>query len=158
MSPKITVETVATQLVAGLDFATTTATLPADMAAAIDDLRAHTAEAQLATTGPIIAVYAEEMRPNLPWTCEVCVPVAEAFVEHPTLRSHELPGGVVATATHAGSYTDLKSTYSAIFDWFAEHGHTYAGAPREIYLNSPADVAEDQLLTRIEFPVVLASF
>ncbi|WP_010206114.1 GyrI-like domain-containing protein [Salinibacterium sp. PAMC 21357] len=157
MSPEITVETVASKLVAGLEFDTTMETLPTDMTAAIGDLIRHTAESQMAAAGPIIAVYGEEMHPNRSWKCEVCVPVAQAFGEHPTLRSHELPGGVVATITHVGSYDGLKATYNTMFDWFSQHGHTYAGAPREIYLNGPDEVTEEKLLTRLEFPVVLAS-
>ncbi|QYH36787.1 GyrI-like domain-containing protein [Salinibacterium sp. M195] len=157
MSPEITVETVATKLVAGLEFDTTMKTLPADMTAAIGDLIRNTAESHMTVAGPIIAVYGEEMHPNRSWKCEVCVPVAEAFGEHPTLRSHELPGGVVATTTHVGSYDGLKDTYNTIFSWFSEHRHTYAGPPREVYLNSPAEVSESELLTRLEFPVILSS-
>lgn len=70
------------------------------------------------------------------------------------LITHELPGGLVATVTHTGLYGGLNATYNRIFDWFTAYGHTYAGPPREIYLNSPAEVADDELLTRIEFPVI----
>ncbi|MGV8852529.1 MAG: GyrI-like domain-containing protein [Rhodoglobus sp.] len=157
MSQEIVVENVATKLVAGREFSTTMATLPEDMTAAINDLVRRVTEAHLTETGPVIAVYAEEMHADRPWMCEVCVPVAETFGEHPTLRSHELPGGVVATLTHVGPYSGLNATYNTMFDWFTEHGHTYAGAPREIHLNGPNEVTEDELLTRLEFPVVLAA-
>ncbi|WP_343926780.1 GyrI-like domain-containing protein [Rhodoglobus aureus] len=157
MSPEIIVETVATRLVAGLEFSTTMAALPEDMTRAIGSLVQNVTEAQMTVIGPLIAVYMEEMHADRPWKCEVCVPVSEAFGEHPTLRSHELPGGVVATVTHVGSYDGLKATYNSVFGWFTQHGHTHAGPPREIYLNSADEVAEEQLLTRLEFPVVLAS-
>lgn len=157
MAPEITVETVATRLVAGLDFSTTLATLPQQMSAAIGALHHATTDSGMAVSGPVIAVYTEEMHPDRPWRCEVCVPVPEAFTEHPTLRSHELPGGTVATLTHRGAYSNLKGSYEALFEWFSDHGHTYAGSPREIYLNSPDEVTPDELLTRLEFPVVLAS-
>ncbi|MEV8254747.1 GyrI-like domain-containing protein [Rhodoglobus sp. NPDC076762] len=157
MSPEITVETVATKLVAGLDFSTTFSSLPRDMSEAIGALQQHTADSAITVSGPVIAVYTDEMHPDRPWNCEVCVPVTDAFAEHPSLRCHELPGGTVATVTHQGAYTGLKGSYDAIFEWFSQHGHTYAGAPREIYLNGPDDVAETELLTRLEFPVVLAS-
>ncbi|MGV8913175.1 MAG: GyrI-like domain-containing protein [Rhodoglobus sp.] len=157
MLQEIVVETVATKLVAGREFSTTMATLPEDMTAAINDLVRHVAEAHLTETGAVIAVYTEEMHADRPRRCEVYVPVAETFGEHPTLRSHELPGGVVATLTHIGPYSGLKATYNTMFDWFTEHGHTYAGAPREIYLNGPNEVTEGELLTRLELPVVLAA-
>lgn len=157
MAQEIAVETVPTRLVAGMDFSTTMETLPRDMTAAIKNLFAQVTDSHVTEAGPVIAVYTEAMHPDRAWMCEVCVPVAEAFAEHPTLRCHELPGGVVATVTHVGSYDGLKDTYETVFAWFSEHGHTYAGAPREIYLNGPDDAPEAQLRTRLEFPVVLAS-
>ncbi|EAR24557.1 hypothetical protein A20C1_13037 [marine actinobacterium PHSC20C1] len=156
MSSEITAETAPTRLVAGLDFSTTMATLPVDMTDAIHSLVEQIAAADITAAGPLMAVYAEAMHPDRPWKCEVCLPITKPFTGHPTLRSHELVGGLVATITHVGSYDGLKATYNQLFDWFSEHGHTYAGAPREIYLNSPDEVAEDQLLTTIEMPVVLA--
>jgi len=157
MAPEITVETVASKLVAGVDFSTTFASLPQDMSEAIGTLQSETTNAAMNTSGPVIAVYTEEMHPDRPWNCEVCVGIAQAFTEHPVLRSHELPGGTVATLTHQGAYTGLKGSYDAMFGWFSANGHTYAGQPREIYLNSPEEVSPDELLTRLEFPVVLAS-
>lgn len=143
MSQEIVVETVQTRLVAGLTFSTTMSTLPADMTNAMNNLARHISETGMTVTGPRIAVYADEMRADRPWKCEVCVPVAKPFGEHPVLRSHELPGGRVATVTHVGPYSDLKTTYDAVFAWFLEHGHTYAGPPREIYLNGPDEVDQE---------------
>lgn|GEM_PF-1118774 len=157
MSPEITIETVPSRLVAGVDFSTTFATLPNDMSGAIGSLQRETARAAMEVLGPVIAIYTEEMHPERPWNCEVCVPVAAAFTEHPTLRSHELPGGTVATLTHRGAYTGLKGAYDAIFEWFSANGHTLTGPPREIYLNNPGEVAPAELLTRLEFPIVLAT-
>ncbi|MBH0131240.1 GyrI-like domain-containing protein [Salinibacterium sp. NK8237] len=157
MSPEIAIETVPSQIVAGIEFSTTMENLPADMSGAIKTLLSESADPAITVLGPVMAVYTEEMRHDGPWSCEVCVPVADGLIDHPVLTTHELAGGRVATLTHAGSYSGLKAAYEVIFDWFTEHGHTYAGAPREIYLNSPRDVSEAELLTRIEFPVVPAT-
>ncbi|MBH0099560.1 GyrI-like domain-containing protein [Salinibacterium sp. NSLL150] len=157
MSPEITIETVPSHIVAGIEFSTTMETLPADMSSVIDTLLAETADSAITVLGPVMAVYTDEMRADGPWNCEVCVPVANGLIDHPVLTTHELAGGRVATVTHTGPYDGLKTTYSAIFGWFTEHGHTYAGAPREIYLNAPGEVDDAELLTRIEFPVVPAA-
>ncbi|MBH0084208.1 GyrI-like domain-containing protein [Salinibacterium sp. SWN167] len=157
MSSEITIETVPSHVVAGIEFSTTMQTLPADMSGAIGTLLTETADPAITVAGPVMAVYTEEMRTDGPWKCEVCVPVANGLIDHPVLATHELAGGRVATVTHHGAYSGLKATYNDVFDWFSEHGHTYAGAPREIYLNTPGEVAEAELLTRLEFPVVPAA-
>jgi len=156
MSPDIAVETVSSRVVAGIDFSTTMATLPQDMSASIEQLFEAVSTSPMTAAGPVIAVYTDEMRLDRPWNCEVCMPVENVVAEHPPLRTHELPGGLVATITHAGAYDGLKATYNSVFEWFTQHGHTYAGPPREIYLNGPHEVPEEQLRTRLEFPVILS--
>lgn len=156
MSQEITLEQVRSQLVAGIEFSTTMDTIGDNMGGAIETLYAQLVGSGITPTGPVMAIYHEEMTPDRPWNCEVCVPVTEALTEHPVLRTHEVPGGLVATVTHKGPYDGLKDNYDRISAWFTEHGHTFAGPPREIYLNSPGEVADDELLTRIEFPAVAA--
>jgi len=157
MSTEITLETVPSQVVAGIVFSTTMATLSEDMTRTIGTLleQVHS-DSAITAIGTVIAVYPEEMRADGPWKCEICIPVSQPLLDHPVLTTHELPGGRVATVTHHGSYDGLKDTHNRIFAWFTAYGHTYAGAPREIYLNSPDDVDTDDLLTRIEFPVIPA--
>jgi len=156
MSHDIALETVAPRYVAGLEFSTSIATLSADMTMATRTLLNLLADSGVAAIGPVIAVYSNKMRAERPWDCEVCVPIAEGAGGHPELMMHKLRGGLMATVMHKGSYGELRNTHARSAEWFAEHGHTYGGPPREIYLNSPGDVAEDDLLTRIEFPVILA--
>jgi len=50
-----------------------------------------------------------------------------------------LPGGPVATATHAGPYDGLTEAHAAIQVWIEEHGLASAGAPWEVYVTDPAD-------------------
>jgi len=156
MSQEITLEKVRSQLVAGIVFSTTLENIGTDMGRTIELLFEQLAGPGITPTGPVMAIYHEEMTPDRPWDCEVCVPVTAALTEHPVLHTHEVPGGLVATVTHRGPYDGLKDTYNRVFGWFTEHGHTFAGPPREIYLNSPGEVTDDELLTRIEFPAVAA--
>ncbi|WP_341952596.1 GyrI-like domain-containing protein [Salinibacterium sp. TMP30] len=154
MSQEISFETVDSEQVAGIAFSTTLATLSTDLDATINRLFHQLSDTGVTPHGPVIVVYTDEMRTDSRWKCEVCTPITRAISGHPVLITHELPGGLVATVTHTGPYNGLKATYDQIFDWFTAYGHTYAGPPREIYLNSPAEVADDELLTRIEFPCV----
>ena len=50
-----------------------------------------------------------------------------------------LPGGPVATTTHAGPYDKLSDAYAAIEQWIEAEGLVAAGAPWESYVNDPGD-------------------
>jgi len=64
-----------------------------------------------------------------------------------------MDGGKFATATHKGPYSKLNETYTAIGEWMDKNGYAMKSSPYEIYLNSPGDVQDDELLTEIYFPV-----
>ena len=54
----------------------------------------------------------------------------------------ELPGGVVATATHRGDYARLQVTHDALRDHIAAHGRAPAGPKWEIYGHWREDPAQ----------------
>lgn len=64
-----------------------------------------------------------------------------------------IDGGAVASIVHRGSYQSMGDTYASVAAWIHEHGHTPTGPGREIYLNNPGDVAEEDLLTEIQWPI-----
>ena len=66
---------------------------------------------------------------------------------------YELPGGPMATAVHKGPYETSESTYNELFAWIEAHGRTITGPIREVYLNDPAEVGEEEILTEIYVPV-----
>jgi AraC family transcriptional regulator len=55
------------------------------------------------------------------------------------VRADSLPGGFVATTTHAGPYDKLTEAHAAIQQWIEVEGLTHAGAPWEVYVTDPAD-------------------
>jgi AraC family transcriptional regulator len=59
----------------------------------------------------------------------------------------------VAAVIHKGPYEKLEETYSALILWVEENGYETSGPPEELYLNDPAKVPTDELLTEIRFPV-----
>lgn len=67
----------------------------------------------------------------------------------------EIAGGACAIATHKGPYTDLAESYRWLYGvWLPQSGRNPADAPCfERYLNDPADVAEEELLTEIHLPL-----
>jgi AraC family transcriptional regulator len=50
-----------------------------------------------------------------------------------------LPGGLVATTIHPGSYNKLTEAHAAIQIWIEAQGLVAAGAPWETYVTDPAD-------------------
>lgn len=65
----------------------------------------------------------------------------------------EIPAETTAVVVHRGSYEDMGESYATAATWVHERGHQIVGPCREVYLNSPGEVAEDELLTEIHFPI-----
>jgi AraC family transcriptional regulator len=81
-----------------------------------------------------------EWGPGL-WTIEAGMPVTAhtGAASEGDVRSETLPGGMVATTTHAGSYDKLAEAHAAVQQWIEAEGLTAAGAPWECYVTDPAD-------------------
>jgi effector-binding domain-containing protein len=47
----------------------------------------------------------------------------------------------------------MGDTYASVGAWIHEHGHSPVGPGREIYMNNPGDVDEEDLLTEIQWPI-----
>ena len=87
---------------------------------------------------------------------EVAVPVAPVAItgESPDdIACYELPGGTMVKAIHKGPYETSEATYTEVFAWIGAHGKEISGPIREIYLNDPGEVAEEDILTEIYVPV-----
>lgn len=63
--------------------------------------------------------------------------------------------GLYAMATHHGSYTRLSETYAALCGrWAPANGYEIRSLPSmEIYLNSPEETPEDELITDVYVPI-----
>jgi AraC family transcriptional regulator len=81
-----------------------------------------------------------EWGPGL-WSIEAGLPVAAhvAAVSDADVRADTLPGGFVATTTHAGPYDKLSEAHAAVQQWIEAEGLVAAGAPWECYVTDPAD-------------------
>jgi len=54
---------------------------------------------------------------------------------------------------HTGPYSGVGKAYERLFAYMNEHCLVPAGPSRELYLNDPAEVPEEELLTEVQFPV-----
>jgi AraC family transcriptional regulator len=83
----------------------------------------------------------------------LCIPVGEPVEASAGIDVLTVAGGPVSSIVHHGAYTDTAPAYATIAGWIHERGHSITGPSREIYLNSPAEVAEAELLTEIQWPI-----
>ena len=84
---------------------------------------------------------------------EVAVPVQGKMEGTNQIGCYEMPGGKMARIVHQGPYQDCESAYDKLFGWIIEKGMKVTGPTREVYLNDPCEVAQEDILTEIYAPV-----
>jgi effector-binding domain-containing protein len=65
----------------------------------------------------------------------------------------EIPGGKLAQCLYIGPYNKIEPAYNALTEWVKENGYEATGVAYEFYLNDPGEVAPEELLTQIVFPL-----
>jgi effector-binding domain-containing protein len=84
---------------------------------------------------------------------EVCVSVSELVEDGPEVRGREIPGGTCASVIYKGPYSGIGDAFAALEAMVGERGLIPCGPKREVYLNDPDEVAPEDLLTEVQFPV-----
>lgn len=79
--------------------------------------------------------------------------VAQAIPGKDDIQAGEIPAGRQVSYLYKGAYQDMAPVYEAINRWIAEKGYEPTGICYEFYYNSPLEVPENELLTKIVFPV-----
>ena len=71
------------------------------------------------------------------------------------LEEVTLPAGRQAVLTYKGPYAGLPAAYDELFGiWLPQSGEEPADTPSfEVYLNSPMDVAPEELITELHLPL-----
>jgi effector-binding domain-containing protein len=82
---------------------------------------------------------------------EVGFPFVGRLVEDGHVYRTELPGGRAVTATHAGPYETIGTTWDAARAWIDEQGLEVAGPAWESYLTGPEDPGPP--VTEIYWPI-----
>jgi len=84
---------------------------------------------------------------------EMGFPVAKPLPEKGEILAGEIPGGKVVSCMHKGPCKEMEKSYAEMAKWISDNGHEPTGVAYEYYYNSPEDVPESELLTRIVMPV-----
>lgn len=69
------------------------------------------------------------------------------------IRANIIPAGKQAVCMYKGPYSAVEPVYNGMAAWIAENGHVPTGVSYEFYYNSPQEVPESELLTKIVFPL-----
>ena len=83
---------------------------------------------------------------------ELGFPLFAALPGRGDIIAGELPAGPVATCLYRGPYSEIGAIYQQMRQWIADHGYEACGY-YEYYLNSPDEVPESELMTRVDMTV-----
>ena len=97
--------------------------------------------------GPPITLYHDPEFDPESCDTEVAIPVTEG-------AEQVLPPVKVACATHIGPYEEEGKTYAALVAWVAEHGYSFTGPCRDVYLLGPGQgKPAAEYVTEIQIPI-----
>ena len=75
--------------------------------------------------------------------------------ERGRMQVHQLPGALMASTIHHGSYERIDDAHQAVVAWIEANTYRIAGADREIYLYNHPPIRRDDpsYITEIQYPV-----
>jgi len=80
-------------------------------------------------------------------------PVSKPLPGKDDIKASEIPPGKIISYMYKGPYSAMEPVYNEIFKWIGEKGYQPKGVYYEYYYNSPDEVLESELLTRIVIPI-----
>lgn len=117
--------------------------------ALVAELRATLARLGRQLAGPVVCLMPPTGDPDL-----MCLQMGAAIDEPPVGAAVvELSSGPVAVTRHVGPYEEVGLADLALDAWVEQHGYEPAGLLRERYLNDPAVVPREKLVTEVILPV-----
>jgi effector-binding domain-containing protein len=89
---------------------------------------------------------------------EVCIPVdgdveIDEYGKELEIKSSQLKGGQMAKIIHKGPYEKCHLAYNKLFLWMEKNKKQITNPIREIYLNDPNRVKQEEILTEILAPI-----
>jgi len=104
-------------------------------------------------TGPVMMLCHDEEYKEKDADIEMAVPISgDISISEPLIKLKTLPKCRVVSAIHKGSYYNIDKAYAQIFEYAEGQNLKLITPLRELYLSSPEEVPEDELLTEIQCP------
>lgn len=127
-----------------------------DMGRLLGELIGWVMKGGLQVAGPPFSVYyssPEEMaRGEMEF--EVGIPFVGEAQGGNNIQIKTFPAQNVLSAIHKGPYSQIAPVYAALMEYATKNEYDVTGAPMELYLTNPMEVAESELLTEVRFPVM----
>ncbi len=126
-----------------------------DMGRLLGELMEWVMKGGVQMVGPPFAVYysgPEDMaRGEMQF--EVGIPFVGEAQGEDNIQIKTFPAQNVLSAIHKGPYSQIAPVYAALMEYATKNEYEVTGAPMELYLTNPMEVAESELLTEVRFPV-----
>lgn len=139
--------------IAGFRFTTDLEKIKADVPNGFAKLGQMIGRGVLKPLGAPFIIYHDVIDEESNGDVEICVPTGNDFEEQSGVAFRELEGGMFASSVHKGPYEKIGPVYQSLPQWVYENGFEIVGPPREVYENDPREIVQDELLTRVLFPV-----
>ncbi len=151
MSEKFEISEQAEQPVLSVRKRTSVANLQKEIGDAFGAIMGYLTETGEQPAGPPFAAYYNMDMEDL--DVEMGFPVSKPMDGKGGISMSVIPAGRHAHCMYKGPYEKMAPTYEALTAWLNENGHTPTGVCYEFYYNSPLEVPESELLTKIAFPL-----
>ena len=99
--------------------------------------------------GPAFVAYYNMDMENL--NIEIGFPISKEIEGKGDISLRYIPAGKKATGFHKGPYNEIGPLYDRLATWISEKGYEPTGVVYEYYYNSPQEIPESELLTKVEF-------
>jgi len=105
-------------------------------------------------TGPIMFLCHDEEYKETGADIEIALPVSgRILVEDPNMEIKILPAIRAASVIYRGPYPGVEAGYNRIFSYAEENNLETLIPSRELYLNDPAEIPEEELMTEVQIPI-----
>jgi len=131
---------------------TSVSKLPQELGTAYGAIMQYLGEIGEMTEGPAFAAYYNMDMEDLDVEMGFLVP--KPIAGRGEIQASSIPEGKQASYLYKGPYTEMEPVYNALIAWVEENGFAPTGVSYEFYYNSPMDVPESELLTKIIFPLL----
>jgi effector-binding domain-containing protein len=110
-------------------------------------------KARVSIIGPIMFICHDKEYKEDNADIEVALPITGNITISDDFEVRKLAPVKAATLFHKGPYEEVGSAYRKLISYIYENGFEMTGPSRELYLNDPGMVTEEELLTEIQLPI-----
>lgn len=121
--------------------------LPAVLGQAYGEIIEFAAAQKVNMPGPAFVIYYNMNMDDL--DLEIGFLSVERVPGNDAVQGSEIPAGKYVSAMHTGPYTEMVPLYEAMSAYMIERGLVPSGMACEFYYNSPAEVPESELKTKV---------